>query len=216
MGKSGGPSGAEKVNSEKARTQLKARKKSIEDSIIGKIPGVPNVAGGYSLNKQISDLDGEKNYAVAVPGTSFAAQGQAYTEAPGMKSDAEKASMGLAVGSGFGKMTASRPSGSIGKVSATKPPKGSGEGYVGDVAGVVKVGEMFGMETKTFTGKTGYSPSGQKIDSPKGGGGSASKPVAAPVAVDTTSPSTQLSAAAKAKLAQSGGSSTDRRLFGLA
>jgi hypothetical protein len=75
---------------------------------------------------------------------------------------------------------------------------------------------MFGMETKTFTGKTGYSPSGQKMDSSMGGGGSASKPVAAPVAVDTTSPSTQLSAAAKAKLAQSGGSSTDRRLFGLA
>ena len=92
MGKSGGPSGAERVNSEKARTQLKARKKSIEDSIIGKIPGVPNVAGGYSLNKQISDLDDKKSYAVAVPGTSFAAQGQAYTEAPGMKSDAEKAS----------------------------------------------------------------------------------------------------------------------------
>lgn len=215
MGNSSGPSGAERVNSEKARTQLKARKKSIEDSIIGKIPSMANVAGGYSLNKQISDLEDKKSYAVAVPGTSFAAQGQAYTEAPGMKSDAEKASMGLAVGSGFGKMTASRPSGSIGKISATKPPKGSGEGYVGDVAGVVKVGEMFGMETKTFTGKTGYSPSGQKVGS-SSGGGSASKPVAAPVAVDTTSPSTQLSAAARAKLAQSGGSSTDRRLFGLA
>ena len=44
-------------------------------------------------------------------------------------------------------------------------------GYVGDVAGVVKEGELFGMKTKTFTGKTGYSPSGEKLDEPKGGGG---------------------------------------------
>lgn len=171
-GRSGG--GVERVNSEKAREQLAARKQAIKDSKLSKTPGIggalSQAMGEFSIAQQEKGLE-EGGYAVAVPGTSFAPQGQAYTEAPGMQSDAEKASMGLAVGSGFGKMTASRPSGSIGKISATKPPKGSGEGYVGDVAGVVKEGEFLGQKTKTFTGKTGYSPSGEKIDEPKGGGG---------------------------------------------
>jgi hypothetical protein len=172
------------------------------------------VMGNASLAAQQKGLD-EGGVAVAVPGTSFAPQGQAYTEAPGMKSSAEKAAKGLAVGSGFGKNISGKPTGSIGKISATKPPSGSGAGYVGDVAGVVTTKEVFGVPVTTFTGKTGYSPTGVKEGSKPegGGGGSQSAPTATAPAVDTTSPSAKLSSAAKVKLAQSGGSSTDRRLF---
>lgn len=193
-GRSGG--GVERVNSEKAREQLAARKQTIKDSKLSNLPSVggalSQAMGEFSIAQQEKGLE-EGGYAVAVPGTSFAPQGQAYTEAPGMRSSAKLASKGFKVGKtmersgtktsvptrpGMMPMTAfsesqfvNVPSGSIGKISATKPPKGSGEGYVGDVAGVVKEGELFGQKTKTFTGKTGYSPSGEKIDEPKGGGG---------------------------------------------
>jgi hypothetical protein len=113
--------------------------------------------GEFNISQQEKGLE-QGGYAVAVPGTSFAPQGQAYTEAPGMKSSRELASKtGLA--------------GSIGQYSAFKEGSQTGMGYVGDVAGVVKEGELFGKKTKTFTGKTGYSPSGEKLDEPKGGGG---------------------------------------------
>jgi hypothetical protein len=168
--------------------------------------------GNLSLSAQQKALD-NGGYAVAVPGTSYAPQGQAYTEAPGMKSSAELASKGLAVGSGFGRSTASKPTGSIGVYSATKPGNQSGMGYVGDVAGVVQEGELFGMKTKTFTGKTGYSPSGQKVDEvQRSDTRTSSPPVASAPVVETTTPSAQLSAAAKARIA-GGGPSADRRLF---
>ena len=183
-GRSGG--GVERVNSEKAREQLAARKQTIKDSKLSNLPSVggalSQAMGEFSIAQQEKGLE-EGGYAVAVPGTSFAPQGQAYTEAPGMRSSAKLASKGFKVGKtmersgtktsvptrpGMMPMTAfsesqfvNVPSGSIGKISATKPPKGSGEGYVGDVAGVVKEGELFGQKTKTFTGKTGYSPSGE-------------------------------------------------------
>ena len=153
--------GVERVNSEKARQQLAARKQAIKDSPLSKTPGLggalSQAMGEFSIAQQEKGLE-EGGYAVAVPGTSFAPQGQAYTEAPGMKSSRELASK---TGS----------AGSIGQYSAFKKGSQTGMGYVGDVAGVVKEGELFGQKTKTFTGKTGYSPSGEKIDEPKGGGG---------------------------------------------
>jgi hypothetical protein len=148
-GRSGG--GVERVNSEKAREQLAARKQAIKDNKLSKIPGIGGVfsqaMGEFSIAQQEKSLE-EGGYAVAVPGTSFEAQGQRYSEQAGQTPEKFQS-----------------------RISATKPPKGSGEGYVGDVAGVVKEGEFLGQKTKTFTGKTGYSPSGEKIDEPKGGGG---------------------------------------------
>jgi len=156
-GSGSGGGGVERVATKAAKTQIAAKQKSMSKSVVGNIPGMASLAGNYSLSQQQKGLD-DGGYAVAVPGTSFAPQGQAYTEAPGMKSSPELAAQtGLA--------------GSIGQYSATKPTGPSRFGYVGDVAGVVKEGELFGQKTKTFTGKTGYSPSGEKIDEPKGGGG---------------------------------------------
>lgn len=217
MGSSSGPNGAERVDTKMAKAQLQSKKTAIQDSKLSKTPGIggaiSQAMGTYSLGKQISDLDKEGSYAVAVPGTSFAPQGQAYTEAPGMQSSAEKASKGLAVGSGFGKTTASKPTGMIGVTSAQKPSQGSGMGYVGDVAGVVREREVFGQTVRTFTGKTGYGPTGVKEGGKPEGGGSQSAPTTTAPAVDTTSPSAKLSSAAKVKLAQTGGSSIDRRIF---
>jgi len=170
-GRSGG--GVERVNSEKAREQLAARKQTIKDSKLSKMPGVggalSQAMGEFSIAQQEKSLE-EGGYAVAVPGTSFAPQGQAYTEAPGMKSSRKMGGERFAVGS-QGKPSKEGPAGSIGQYSAFKKGSQTGMGYVGDVAGVVKEGELFGQKTKTFTGKTGYSPSGEKIDEPKGGGG---------------------------------------------
>lgn len=216
MGSSGGSGGgAERISTSKAKTQLSAKQKSLQNSTLAKTPGIGGALamamGNLSLSAQQKALD-EGGTAVAVPGTSYAPQGQAYTEAPGMKSSAGLASRGLAVGSGFGKSTASKPTGSIGVYSATKPGNQSGMGYVGDVAGVVTQKEVFGKTVSTFTGKTGYSPTGVKESSAPSGGGS-SAPTAQAPAVDTTTPSAQLSAAAKSKIAQSAGSSVDRRLF---
>jgi len=192
-GRSGG--GVERVNSEKAREQLAARKQTIKDSKLSNLPSVggalSQAMGEFSIAQQEKGLE-EGGYAVAVPGTSFAPQGQAYTEAPGMKSSRKYASKGFKVGqtmdkegtktsvslgAGYAPATATAksqfvnvPSGSIGQYSPFKTGSQTGMGYVGDVAGVVKEGEFLGQKTKTFTGKTGYSPSGEKIDEPKGGG----------------------------------------------
>ena len=98
-GRSGG--GVERVNSEKAREQLAARKETIKDSRLSKTPGVGGVLsqamGEFSIAQQEKSLE-EGGYAVAVPGTSFAPQGQAYTEAPGMKSSRKLGSQRFAVG----------------------------------------------------------------------------------------------------------------------
>ena len=175
-GRSGG--GVERVNSEKAREQLAARKQAIKDSPLSKTPviggALSQAMGEFSIAQQEKGLE-EGGYAVAVPGTSFAPQGQAYTEAPGMRSSRELASQRFAVGTtgkdGGAPAPKKGPAGSIGQYSAFKKGSQTGMGYVGDVAGVVKEGEFLGQKTKTFTGKTGYSPSGEKIDEPKGGGG---------------------------------------------
>jgi len=104
------------------------------------------------------------------------------------------------------------PAGSIGQYSATKPGQ-SGAGYVGDVAGVVKTREVLGVPVTTFTGKTGYSPTGQKVDEvQRSDAKTSSPPVASAPVVETTTPSAQLSAAAKARIA-SGGSGANRRIF---
>jgi len=175
-GRSGG--GVERVNSEKAREQLAARKQAIKDSPLSKTPGIggalSQAMGEFSISQQEKGLE-QGGYAVAVPGTSFAPQGQAYTEAPGMKSSRKLGSQRFAVGTTGKNGDAPAPkkgsAGSIGQYSAFKEGSQTGMGYVGDVAGVVKEGELFGKKTKTFTGKTGYSPSGEKLDEPKGGGG---------------------------------------------
>lgn len=160
--------GAEVIDTAAAQAQLSAKQSEFGKSVIGKIPGVSSIMGKASLAAQKKALE-QGGTAVAVPGTSFAPQGQAYTEAPGMKSSAALASQGLAVGSGFGKNISGKPTGSIGQYSATKPGQ-SGAGYVGDVAGVVKTKEILGVPVTTFTGKTGYSPTGEKMAEPTGGG----------------------------------------------
>jgi hypothetical protein len=204
--------GTETISTQKAKAQLSAKQSEFGKSVFGKVPGMAMVMGNASLMAQQTALD-EGGIAVAVPGTSFAPQGQAYTEAPGMKSSAALASQGLAVGSGFGKNISGKPTGSIGKYSASKPGQGSGQGYVGDVAGVVNTTEVFGVPVTTFTGKTGYGPTGQKVDEvQRSDARTSSPPVASAPVVETTTPSAQLSSAAKARIA-SGGSGTDRRLF---
>lgn len=164
--------GTEVIDTAAAQAQLSARQKDIMDSPLSKVPSVGGLAaslmGQASLAAQKKALE-KGGTAVAVPGTSFAPQGQAYTEAPGMRSSAELASQRFSVGS-QGKPSTQGPAGSIGKISATKPPAGSGMGYVGDVAGVVKTKEILGVPVTTFTGKTGYSPTGEKMAEPTGGG----------------------------------------------
>ena len=139
--------GAKTISKQKAKAQISAKQSKFSKSAIGRIPGMPSSMGNTSLAAQQKALD-EGGTAIAVPGTAFAAQGQRYSERPG-ETPAEFQS----------------------RISATKPAKGSGKGYVGDIAGVTKTSNILGMDVTTFTGKTGYSPSGEKIDEPKGGGG---------------------------------------------
>jgi len=195
--------GTEVIDTKAAQAQLSAKQSEFGKTAIGKIPGVASLMGQASLAAQKKALE-KGGTAVAVPGTSFAPQGQAYTEAPGMKSSAELAGQRFKVGQTFhaksgqdinvitmdGIKTQKAPSqyttgpaGSIGKISATKPPKGSGLGYVGDVAGVTKTTEVMGIPVTTFTGKTGYSPTGEKLDDKeKGGKSDAPAPAPAPEA----------------------------------
>lgn len=180
--------GTETISTQKAKAQLSAKQSEFGKTAFGKVPGMSMVMGNASLAAQQKALD-EGGVAVAVPGTSFAPQGQAYTEAPGMRSSASLASQGLAVGSGFGKNISGKPTGSIGQYSASKPEQGSGKGYVGDVAGVVTTGEVFGVPVTTFTGKTGYSPTGEKMDTTDTGGkGGAPTPAPAPEAEEEAAP----------------------------
>ena len=164
--------GTEVIDTAAAQAQLSARQKDIMDSPLSKVPSVGGLAaslmGQASLAAQKKALE-QGGVAVAVPGTSFAPQGQAYTEAPGMRSSAQLAGQRFSVGS-QGKPSTQGPAGSIGKISATKPSAGSGMGYVGDVAGVVKTKEILGVPVTTFTGKTGYSPTGEKMAEPTGAG----------------------------------------------
>jgi len=170
MGGGGGSGGGgrERISTSAAKTQLTAKQKSLSRSLVGQLPGMASLMGNISLASQQKALD-QGGTAIAVPGTSFAPQGQAYTEAPGMRSSAELAGQRFSVGS-QGKPSKQGPAGSIGKISATKPPAGSGMGYVGDVAGVTKTTEILGIPVTTFTGKTGYSPTGEKMAEPTGGG----------------------------------------------
>lgn len=177
MGGGGGNSGGgvERVATKAAKTQIAAKQKAMSKSKVGKTPGMASLAGAYNLSQQQKGLD-EGGYAVAVPGTSYAPQGQAYTQAPGMKSSRELAAQtGLA--------------GSIGQYSATKPTGPSRFGYVGDVAGVVTEKEVFGQKVSTFTGKKGYSPTGEKMDETETGGkGGAPTPAPAPEAEEEAAP----------------------------
>jgi hypothetical protein len=170
MGGGGGSGGGgrDRISTKAAKAQLSAKQSEFGKSAIGQLPGMASLMGNISLSSQQKALD-QGGTAVAVPGTSFAPQGQAYTEAPGMRSSAELAGQRFAVGS-QGKPSLQGPAGSIGKISATKPPKGSGLGYVGDVAGVTKTTEIMGIPVTTFTGKTGYTPTGEKMAEPTGGG----------------------------------------------
>lgn len=163
-----GPTGGgrEVVSTAAAQKQLSARKKMITESPLAKIPTIGGVAamimGESNLERQQRALE-QGGTAIAVPGTSFAPQGQRYTEAPGMRSSAQLASQRFAVGTQSGEARQG-PSGKIGQISATKPAAGSGLGYVGDVAGVVRTREVAGIPITTFTGKSGYTPTGVKID----------------------------------------------------
>jgi len=181
--------GTEVIDTAAAQAQLSARQKDIMDSPLSKVPSVGGLAaslmGQASLAAQKKALE-QGGVAVAVPGTSFAPQGQAYTEAPGMRSSAELAGQRFKVGQTFSAKSGedikvitmdgiktqkapsqytTGPAGSIGQYSATKPGQ-SGAGYVGDVAGVVKTKEILGVPVTTFTGKTGYTPTGEKMDEP--------------------------------------------------
>ena len=158
--------GTEVIDTAAAQAQLSARKKTITESPLSKIPTIGGVAakimGESNIERQKKALR-EGGAAVAVPGTSFAPQGQRYTEAPGMRSSAELAGQRFAVGTQGGEARQG-PSGKIGQISATKPPAGSGLGYIGDVAGVVRTKEIAGIPVTTFSGQSGYSPTGVKID----------------------------------------------------
>lgn len=143
-GSSGG--GKDRIGTKKAKQQLSAKQSEFSKSAIGRIPGMSSLMGNISLAAQQKALD-EGGTAIAVPGTAFAAQGQRYSERPG-ETPAEFQS----------------------RISATKPAEGSGKGYVGDIAGVTKTSNILGMDVTTFTGKTGYSPTGEKMDKPTGGG----------------------------------------------
>jgi hypothetical protein len=194
MGGGGGNSGGgsrSRISTKKAKEQLSARQSEFSKSAIGRVPGMSSLMGNISLASQQKALD-EGGTAIAVPGTAFAPQGQAYTEAPGMRSSRELASKGFKVGQTMDKegtkttiptrpgmmpvttiaksQFVNVPSGSIGQYSAFKKGSQTGMGYVGDVAGVTRTREVFGVPVTTFTGKTGYSPSGEKIDKPTGGG----------------------------------------------
>ncbi len=146
MGGTRSTRGKDRIGTKKAKQQLSARQTAFRESEIGRIPGMSMLMGNISLAAQQKALD-EGGTAIAVPGTAFAAQGQRYSERPG-ETPAEFQS----------------------RISATKPAEGSGKGYVGDIAGVTKTSNILGMDVTTFTGKTGYSPTGEKMDKPTGGG----------------------------------------------
>lgn len=182
MGSSSGSGGnsVDRIEKSKAMAQLTEREKAISNSMIGKVPGMANVLGKANLSKQKSELQKEGSYAVGVPGTGFEAQGQRYSERPG-QTPAEFQS----------------------KISASKPAEGSGLGYVGDVAGVSSVQQIGPFKVRTFTGKTGYGPTGEK-ESPevqKDGPSAPVAPTATPVA--TVASTTESSKAARRLLAQS-------------
>lgn len=143
----GGPSGGgtERVSTRAARTQLASRQRAFEQGI-GRIPGTASIMGGISLGMQQRGLE-NGGTAVAVPGTAFAAQGQRYSQSPGQT-----------------------PKEFQSRISAIKPGEGSAMGYVGDVAGVTTTREILGVPVTTFTGKTGYSPTGEKMAEPTVGG----------------------------------------------
>lgn len=214
MGSSGGGGSGrgsvETIPSKAAKMQLTHRQNAIKGSSLAKMPGVGGALamamGNLSLSSQQKALD-QGGTAVAVPGTSWSPQGQRYTQAPGMISDPEVARKAGLPTASLGKFAAFKTSDEARSEIANK-----GLGYIGDVAGVVTERQVFGKTVSTFTGKTGYSPTGVKeTDTPAGGGQSA--PTAQAPAVDTTTPSAQLSSAAKSRIAQSAGSSVDRRLF---
>jgi len=208
--------GAEVIDTPAAQAQLSARQKVITESPLAKIPTIGGVAakimGESNLARQKRALEAG-GAAVAEAGTSFAPQGQRYTEAPGMRSSAELASQRFAVGTQGGEARQG-PSGSIGQISATKPPAGSGMGYVGDVAGVVKTTDVMGVPVTTFTGKSGYTPTGAKIDKTIGG---VEETVVAPKPTSVTQTSTLSDAAKKKRIAALGagsGSARQRVFFG--
>lgn len=148
MGGGGGSGGGgkERISTSAAKTQLSARQKALSRSVFGRFPSTAALMGNISLASQQKALD-EGGTAIAVPGTAFAAQGQRYSQSPGQT-----------------------PAEFQGRIAATKPGKGSSLGYVGDVAGVTKTTEIMGIPVTTFTGKTGYSPTGEKMAEPTGAG----------------------------------------------
>ena len=209
--------GAEVIDTPAAQAQLSARGKMITESPLAKLPTIGGVAakimGESNIARQKRALE-QGGSAVAVAGTSFAPQGQRYTEAPGMRSSAELASQRFSVGTQGGEAKQG-PSGKIGQISATKPPAGSRLGYVGDVAGVVKTTDVMGVPVTTFTGKSGYTPTGAEVKKTIGG---VEETVVAPKAVSTTQTTSTLSDAAKKKriaaLGAGSGSAQQRLFFG--
>lgn len=148
MGGGGGAGGGgkDRISTSAAKTQLTAKQKALSRSVFGRFPSTAALMGNISLASQQKALD-QGGTAIAVPGTAFAAQGQRYSQSPGQT-----------------------PAEFQGKIAATKPGKGSSFGYVGDVAGVTKTREIMGIPVTTFTGKTGYTPTGEKMAEPTGGG----------------------------------------------
>ena len=148
MGGGGGSGGGgrERISTSAAKTQLTARQKSLSRSLVGQLPGMASLMGNISLASQQKALD-QGGTAVAVPGTAFAAQGQRHSQSPGQT-----------------------PKEFQSRISAIKPGEGSAMGYVGDVAGVTTTREILGVPVTTFTGRTGYSPTGEKMAEPTGGG----------------------------------------------
>ena len=183
--------GVTRTDTAKALEQLQAREKAISDSPIGKVPGLASLAGGAVLSRQISELEKPGSYAVVAPGTGYEAQGQRYSQLPGQT-----------------------PEGFAERISATKPARGSGEGYIGDVAGVSSVQKIGPVEVRTFTGKAGYSPTGEKEPQREERGGGA--PADTTVTTAPTQVSGTITPAARRKSVQalgSGGAAGSRKVF---
>ena len=131
-----------------------------------------------------------------------------------MRSSAELAGQRFSVGTQGGEAKQG-PAGSIGKISATKPPAGSGMGYVGDVAGVVRTTDVMGVPVTTFSGKSGYTPTGEKMQKTIGG---VEETVVSPEITRAPQTTVRLSDAAKKKriaaLGAGSGSAQQRLFFG--
>lgn len=189
-GGGGGRGSVETIPTKAAKMQLTHRQNAIKGSALAKTPGIGSALamamGNLSLSSQQKALD-EGGTAVAVPGTSWSPQGQAYTQAPGMISDPEIARKAGLPTASLGKFAVFKDSDEARSEIANK-----GLGYVGDVAGVSLTRQVFGKDVTTFTGKTGYSPTGERQQEPPGGGKDTTTPVVPEPEQEVVSPSEML------------------------